>query len=273
MAGDQQAALFGQGCHLPGRAKNTYGTGCFALVNTGEDVVTSDAGVLTTVAWGLTSPFPPALSASSCTTAAGPYVAYALEGSVFVAGAAVQWLRDGLGVIGSAAEIGRLAAEVSDNGGVYFVPALTGLGAPFWDPYARGLLIGLTRGTTRAHVARATEEAVCCQTRAVFDAMANDMGRSLTCLRVDGGATDDDLLLQLQADLLGIRVERPRIRETTALGAAALAGLAVGFWTQAQVGTLADTERTFEPQVDRESADALYNTWMRAATRSLNWAR
>ena len=199
-------------------------------------------------------------------------MAYALEGSVFVGGAAVQWLRDGLGLITASEEVGPLAAQVPDNGGLYFVPALAGLGAPYWDPYARGLLVGITRGTTSAHLARATEEAICYQTRAVLDAMTGDAGVALDSLRVDGGAAGDDLLLQLQADLLGIPVERPRVQETTALGAAALAGLAVGFWSRDDLAGLAGTERVFQPTMAEAERERLYHQWRRAAERALRWA-
>lgn len=275
-AGDQQAALFGHGCLAAGQAKNTYGTGCFLLMNTGGEPVWSKTGLLTTIAWGREERNPGAKGATTgrgeATGHAGGTVdvAYALEGSVFVAGAAVQWLRDGLGLIDSSEHISRLAAQVPDNGGVYFVPALTGLGAPFWDPYARGLIIGLTRGTTKAHLARAVEEAICCQTKAVLDGMADDTGAALSALRVDGGAAVDDLLLQLQADLLELPVVRPRIREVTALGAAALAGLAVGVWSEDEVARLAGTERLFMP---RTSQRTIYAEWLRAAERARDWAR
>jgi len=213
-AGDQQAATFGQTCFSPGMAKNTYGTGCFLLMNTGAKPVASQHGLLTTVAWQL-----------------GNELTYALEGAVFVAGAAVQWLRDGLGVIASAAETEALAASVTDNAGVYFVPAFVGLGAPYWDANARGLLVGLTRGTNRAHLARAALEAMAYQTRDVLTAMEQDAGTPLAALRVDGGATANRWLLQFQADVLGVPVHRPVVQETTALGAAYLAGLAVGYWS------------------------------------------
>ena len=263
LAGDQQATLFGQGCLKPGDTKNTYGTGCFLLATVGDQPVASKNGLLSTVAWGLADRADPTRGAA---------VTYALEGSVFVAGAAVQWLRDGLGLIDQAADIGPLAAQAADNGGLYFVPALTGLGAPFWDPYARGLLVGISRGTTRAHLARATEEAICYQTRAVLDAMMEDGGAGVSRLRVDGGATGDDFLLQLQADLLGVTVERARVRETTALGAAALAGLAVGFWSREDVASLAGTDRTYTPRLRDIERERLYGEWKRAAQRALRWA-
>jgi glycerol kinase len=271
VAGDQQASLFGHACLEGGEAKNTYGTGCFLLMNTGSRPVPSSHGLLTTIAWAL-GPDGGASGAEDPARGARN-VTYALEGSVFVGGAAVQWLRDGLGVIDSSEEIGPLAAQVPDNGGLFFVPALAGLGAPFWDPYARGLLIGITRGTTRAHLARATEEAICYQTRSVLEAMSADAGVRLKSLRVDGGAVGDDLLLQAQADLLGIPVERPRVRETTALGAAALAGLAVGFWTTDDVRALSRTERVFEPVLAGTERERLYAEWQRAAERSLHWAK
>ena len=290
MAGDQQAALFGHACLGVGDAKNTYGTGCFLLMNSGPRPVASAHGLLTTVAWGLggvgavegaeaggTRGAREGADGGSGGAGAGMAdatceVTYALEGSVFVGGAAVQWLRDGLGLITASEQVGPLAAQVPDNGGLYFVPALAGLGAPYWDPYARGLLVGITRGTTSAHLARATEEAICYQTRAVLEAMAADAGVTLDSLRVDGGATGDDLLLQLQADLLGIPVERPRVQETTALGAAALAGLAVGFWSRDDLTGLAGTERVFRPSMAEAERERLYHQWRRAAERALRWA-
>ena len=226
IAGDQQAALFGQMCIKPGMAKNTYGTGCFMLMNTGSDRVTSKQKMLTTVAWALDN-----------------RLTYALEGSVFVAGAVVQWLRDGLGILRSAAEIETLAASVPDNGGVYFVPALTGLGAPHWDPHARGAIVGLTRGATGAHLARAALEGIAHQVADLLDAMQQDATVKLTELRVDGGASQNNLLMQFQADLLGVPVIRPQITETTALGAAYLAGLAVGYW-----GSSGELEQQWRPE-------------------------
>ena len=255
VAGDQQAATFGQACFMPGMAKNTYGTGCFMLLNTGEQPIASESGLLTTIAWGL-----------------GGETTYALEGSVFITGAAVQWLRDGLGIITSAPEIEALASQVPDAGGVVFVPAFVGLGAPYWDPYARGLLIGLTRGTTRAHLARATLEAVCFQTRDVLAAMQRDSGIGLQTLRIDGGMVVNNLLCQLQADLLGIRVERPRIVETTALGAAYLAGLTVGVWNGLdEIAAQWALDRAFDPALASEARDAAYANWRRAVARAREW--
>ncbi len=257
-AGDQQAATFGQACFAPGDAKNTYGTGAFLLQNTGERPVASAHGLVTTVGWRL--------------AADGP-VSYALEGSVFVAGAAVQWLRDGLGAIGSSADIAGLASEVEDSGGVYFVPAFVGLGAPYWDPHARGLLIGLERGTGMAHIARATLEGIAFQVRDVIDAMAADTGAPIERLRVDGGAAANDLLLQFQADLLDVPVVRPVVTETTALGAAYLAGLAVGYWADiAEIAANWAPDRTFEPAMDTARRDSLYRGWQRAVERSRGWA-
>ena len=259
VAGDQQAALFGQGGQSAGDSKNTYGTGCFLLMNVGSRPVSPQHGLLATVAWTLGSD-------------AGR-VTYALEGSVFMAGGAVQWLHDALGMIDSPADVGPLAAQAADNGGVYFVPALTGLGAPYWDPYARGLLIGLTRGTLREHVARAAEEAICFQTRAVLDAMGRTSGVEPLALKADGGAAGDDFLLQLQADILGIPVIRPRHRETTALGAAALAGLAVGLWSQEDIAGLAGTDRSFAPRMAPDVRNSLYREWQRAVERASGWER
>ncbi len=260
IAGDQQAALFGQGALEAGGSKNTYGTGCFLLVNTGERPAPAENGLLSTVAWVLGD------------ADGGRRVRYALEGSVFSGGAAVQWLRDGLGLVSAAAEIGPLAAQVPDSGDVYFVPALTGLGAPYWDPDARGLLIGMTRGTTRQHIARAAEEAICFQTAAVLEAVARTASLGIEVLRVDGGAARDDFLLQLQADLSGVPVVRPRILETTALGAAALAGLAVGFWSEAEVATLAGEDRVFEPRISADERTARRARWEQAVEGARGWA-
>ena len=260
IAGDQQAALFGQGALDAGGLKNTYGTGCFLLVNTGEQPAPAENGLLSTVAWVLDGPGP------------GRRVRYALEGSVFSGGAAVQWLRDGLGLLNDAAEIGPLAAQVSDSGDVYFVPALTGLGTPYWDPDARGLLIGMTRGTTRQHIARAAEEAICFQTAAVLEAVVRTAGVGIDALRVDGGASRDDFLLQLQADLSGLPVVRPRILETTALGAAALAGLAVGYWSEAEVAALAGVGRVFEPRMSADERSTRRARWEQAVERARGWA-
>ena len=230
IAGDQQSALFGQCCFEPGMAKNTYGTGCFILLNTGPRPVASEHGLLTTVAWQI-----------------GGATTYALEGSVFIGGAVVQWLRDGLGIIGTAAESEALAESVADAGGVYLVPAFTGLGAPYWDPYARGALVGLTRGTTKAHIARAALEAIAYQNRDVLDAMAKDSGAPLAALRVDGGAAANNFLCQFQADVLNVEVLRPAVTETTAMGAAFLAGVGAGLWTAADLAGRWRLERRFRP--------------------------
>jgi len=256
LAGDQQAATFGQVCLQPGMAKNTYGTGCFLLMNAGHQAVTSRHRLLGTVGWRY-----------------GGETTYLLEGSVFMGGATVQWLRDGLGLVASAAEIEALAASVPDSGGVYLVPAHTGLGAPYWDPYARGALLGLSRGSKRAHIARAALEAIAFQSAEVLVAMEQDAGRPLAELRVDGGAAANDLLLQIQADLLGVPVVRPQITETTALGAAFLAGLAVGFWQdEAELAALWRIDRRFEPTSTPDwRADALAD-WRRAVGRALHWA-
>jgi glycerol kinase len=255
-AGDQQAATFGQACFSPGSAKNTYGTGCFMLLNTGEKPVESANNLLTTIGWGL-----------------GGKVTYCLEGAIFVAGAVVQWLRDGLGLIKSSAEVEALARSVPDNGGVYLVPAFVGLGAPYWDQYARGTLIGLTRGSTRGHIARAALESIVYQTRDVLEAMQKDAGLKLAQLKVDGGAAVNDFLMQFQADMLGVSVWRPQVAETTALGAAYLAGLAVGYWQdQADIARNWALDRRFEPQGDAAARDALYRQWLRAVERSRAWA-
>jgi glycerol kinase len=254
IAGDQQAALFGQACTVDGMAKNTYGTGSFVLMQTGAKRVMSTSGMLTTVAWRR-----------------GGAMSYALEGAIFVTGAALQWLRDGLGIIATAAEAGPLAASVPDAGGVFLVPAFVGLGAPHWDPYARGTIVGLTRGTTKAHVVRAAVEAMAYQTRDVTEAMEKDSGRKLSELRVDGGAAVMDLLCQLQADLLGIPVRRPRHTETTALGAAFLAGLGAGVWSDADLAQLWKLDREFEPRMSRDQADTMQSRWRRAVERSLQW--
>jgi glycerol kinase len=255
VAGDQQAALFGQACTAVGMAKNTYGTGSFVLVQTGSDRVPSKSGMLTTVAW----------------RRAGR-LSYALEGAIFVTGAALQWLRDGLGIIAGASEAGPIASSVSDAGGVFMVPAFVGLGAPYWDPFARGTIVGLTRGSGRAHLVRAAVEAMAYQTRDVVDAMRGDTGRMLDELRVDGGASVMDVLCQFQADLLGIQVRRPRQTETTALGAAFLAGLGAGVWTDADLADLWKLDRSFEPTISRDEADALQAQWRRAVERSRAWS-
>jgi glycerol kinase len=257
IAGDQQAALFGQACFEPGDAKNTYGTGCFALINTGMHPVVSSHGLLTTVAWRI-----------------GGRISYALEGAVFVAGAAVQWLRDGLGIIADAAETESLARSVSDTGGVYFVPAFVGLGAPYWDQHARGTIVGLTRGTTRAHLARAALEAIAFQSRDVLDAMVADAKANVGRLKVDGGAVANGFLCQFQADVLDTPVDRPAVIETTGLGAAYLAGLGAGFWQSLDaVAERYAVERTFTPAMPAAQRAEQYETWKRAVERSRDWTR
>ena len=256
-AGDQQAATFGQACFEPGDSKNTYGTGCFMLLNTGDRPVPSKHNLLTTIGWGI-----------------GGRITYCLEGSVFIAGAAVQWLRDGLGLIRHSADIEELAARVPDAGGVYFVPALVGLGAPHWDPYARGAIVGITRGTTAAHLARATLDSMAYQTRDLLDAMQRDAGIDLESLKVDGGAAVNNGLMQFQADLLGVPVRRPMVRETTALGAAYLAGLAVGYWSDlADLARNWALDREFLPGMSPEERGKLCQGWQRAVGRSLDWDR
>jgi glycerol kinase len=262
IAGDQQAALFGQGCHRHGMAKNTYGTGCFMLMHTGKQPVRSRHGLVTTASAQL----------GHARDARDADKEYALEGSVFIAGAVVQWLRDELGFFASSAEIERLAASVLDNGGVYVVPAFTGLGAPYWDPHARGTIVGLTRGSGRGHIARAALESIAYQTAEVLEAMQKDAGIGLDELRVDGGATANDLLMQFQADLLGVPVVRPRVLETTALGAAYLAGLTVGLWkSRDEIAAQQAIERRFEPQMSRAQAQELMARWRDAVTRSRRW--
>jgi glycerol kinase len=256
-AGDQQAALFGQACYAPGQAKNTYGTGCFLLLNTGQQAVRSEQGLLTTVAWQLGE---------------GQPATYALEGSVFIAGAAIQWLRDGLGIIAQAAETEALAGQVPNSGGVYFVPAFVGLGAPYWDSYARGTVVGLTRGTDRRHLVRATLESLCYQSRDVLEAMAGESGIRLEALRADGGAAANNLLMQMQADILGVAVQRPAVTETTALGAAYLAGLATGYWAgldELQAQWRVDAQ--FDPAMPAAERDRLYRGWQRAVERARGW--
>jgi len=254
-AGDQQAATFGQACFDAGMAKNTYGTGCFMLMNTGNKGVPSQNGLLTTIGWGI-----------------GKDVTYALEGSIFITGAAVQWLRDSLGIIKDSADVEALAASVPDNGGVYLVPAFVGLGAPYWDSYARGTIAGLTRGSNAAHIARATLESMCYQTRDVLEAMTADSNVHVKTLRVDGGAVVNNLLMQFQADVLGVPVQRPKVAETTALGAAYLAGLATGFWSSIQeVAEQWAVDRTFEPKMSVDERDKLYTDWKRAVERSMRW--
>jgi glycerol kinase len=253
--GDQQAALFGQSCFQPGEAKNTYGTGCFLLMNTGSKPITSKTGLLTSVGWKV-----------------GGEATYCLEGSVFIAGAAVQWLRDGIGCLRTSAEVEELARSVPDSGGVYFVPAFIGLGAPYWDPHARGTIVGLTRGTTKGHLARAAVEAMAFQTRDVLDAMQSDASVPLAMLKVDGGAARNDYLLQFQADLLQLPVRRPAVFESTALGAAYLAGLAVGFWHDlSQVEKIWALDREFVPAMKTEQRDRLYRSWQNAVNCALQW--
>jgi glycerol kinase len=254
VAGDQQAALFGQMCVEPGAIKNTYGTGCFVMLNTGDKPVMSKNNLLTTVAWKI-----------------GDTVNYALEGSIYVGGSVVQWLRDGLGIIKSSGEVEDLASTVPDSGGVYFVPALTGLAAPYWDPYARGTIVGITRGTTAAHIARAALDGIAFQTYDIAQAMSKDMGAPLTELKVDGGASRNNLLMQYQANLLGIKVVRPKITETTALGAAYLAGLAVGYWKDIdELKRQWQVERTFEPSADTKEIEDAKKGWADAIQRTLS---
>ena len=255
VAGDQQAALFGQACFADGMAKNTYGTGCFMLMNTGEKPVPSRNGLLTTIAWGVDGK-----------------VEYALEGAIFVAGAAVQWLRDELKLIDNAAQSEELAAAVPDTNGVYVVPAFVGLGAPYWDMYARGTIVGLTRGANRNHVVRATLESIALQTRDVLEAMQEDSGITLKTLKVDGGAVTNNFLMQFQSDILGVPVERPKVTETTAMGAAFLAGLAVGFWkNKAEIAAKWNVDRTFTPTMAPETRERQYKGWKKAVERSRAW--
>jgi glycerol kinase len=255
IGGDQQAALFGQACIKPGMVKSTYGTGCFMLMNTGTEAMISKNNLLTTVAWKV-----------------GDKLEYALEGSIFIAGAVVQWLRDGLGIIRNSADIEQLAASVPDNGGVFLVPAFAGLGAPHWDQYARGSISGLTRGSTAAHLARAALEGIAFQVGDVLSAMEADSKIKLKELRVDGGASANNLLMQFQADLLDVPVVRPAIQETTALGAAYLAGLAVGFWrNQAEIASQWKIDRTFEPSMKADKREALRATWAKALERAKTW--
>ncbi|MFI4982086.1 MAG: FGGY family carbohydrate kinase, partial [Nevskiales bacterium] len=257
IAGDQQAATFGQACLSPGMAKNTYGTGCFMLMNTGETAIASQHRLLTTVAWQL-----------------GERLTYALEGSVFMGGATIQWLRDGLGIIQQSADIEPLAASVADNGGVYLVPAFTGLGAPHWQPHARASLFGLSRGSHRGHIARAALEAIAYQSADVLTAMQQDSGVTLSELRVDGGAARNDLLMQFQADILDVTVVRPLITETTALGAAYLAGLAIGFWpSPAELAAHWQSERRFEPDMPERQRQALLDRWHAAVEQTIAWER
>ena len=254
IAGDQQAALFGQACHSSGMAKNTYGTGCFMLMNTGTKPVTSKSGLLTTIAWGLNGE-----------------VHYALEGSVFIAGAAIQWLRDGLKLVEEARDSEYFASKVEDTGGVYVVPAFAGLGAPYWDMYARGAILGLTRGTSISHIIRATLESLAYQTKDVLEAMEKDAKVPLKTLRVDGGACANNFLMQFQADILGVDVERPKIIETTALGAAYLAGLATGFWQMKDISSAWQLDKSFKAKMDEKERKNLYKGWQKAVLRSMKW--
>jgi glycerol kinase len=256
IAGDQQAATFGQACYEPGMAKNTYGTGCFMLMNTGETATESQHNLLTTVGW----------------TVGQGAMQYMLEGSVFIAGAAVQWLRDEMKLIANASETEAIASSIADTSGVYVVPAFVGLGAPYWDQYARGTIVGLTRGSGRAQIVRATLESIAYQTRDVLEAMRADSGLALQALRVDGGAVRNDFLMQFQADILGVPVQRPVVTETTALGAAYLAGLATGYWSsQEEIAQQWAVEKTFEPQMSVEQCDSLYGGWKRAVERAKGW--
>lgn len=254
IAGDQQAALFGQACYETGMAKNTYGTGCFMLMNTGEKPVKSENGLLTTIAWGVDGK-----------------VTYALEGSVFIAGAAIQWLRDGLKMIDSAPDSEFYAMKVENTDGVYVVPAFAGLGAPYWDMYARGAIFGLTRGTNKAHLIRATLESLAYQTRDVLTAMEQDSSVALKTLRVDGGASNNNLLMQFQADILNTEVERPKIVETTALGAAYLAAFAVGFWKREEIQKNWQLDQTFSPKMESNEREELYKGWQKAVKRTMGW--
>jgi len=255
VAGDQQAALFGQACFKPGTAKNTYGTGCFMLMNTGEKMIPSKNGLLTTIAWGIDGK-----------------VEYALEGSIFIAGAAIQWLRDELKIISDAADSEYFATKVEDTNGVYLVPAFAGLGAPYWDMYARGAIVGLTRGANKNHIIRATLESLAYQTRDVLDAMQEDSGLKLERLQVDGGATANNFLMQFQSDILGTDVVRPKVTETTALGAAYLAGLAVGFWeNKEEILESFAVDRQFKAEMPAELKEEKYAGWKRAVERSMKW--
>ena len=256
-AGDQQAALFGQTCFEPGDAKNTYGTGCFLLMNTGDRPVFSKSGLVTTIAWGLEG-----------------NVTYALEGSIFAAGAAIQWLRDELRLIGSAADSEYMAEKVKDTNGCYVVPAFTGLGAPHWDAYARGAILGLTRGVNRYHIIRATLDSLCYQTNDVLEAMKMDLGQEVKRLKADGGASANNYLLQTQADLTGVQVDRPACVETTAMGAAYLAGLAVGFWkNKEEIARGWKADRSFFPKIEEEVRCKMLKGWQKAVRCSYGWAK
>jgi len=254
IAGDQQAALFGQGCYEEGMAKNTYGTGCFMLMNTGEKPIISTSGLLTTIAWGFDGK-----------------ITYALEGSVFIAGAAIQWLRDEVKILDSASDSEYYANKVPDNGGVYVVPAFAGLGAPYWDMYARGAIMGLTRGSSKSHIIRAALESLAYQTRDVLTAMEKDAALRLKTLRVDGGASANNFLMQFQADILDVIVSRPKVLETTALGAAYLAGLAVGFWKKEDLQNDWSPERNFSPAMPELQREKLYRTWLKAVEKAREW--
>ncbi len=256
IAGDQQAALFGQMCHQPGMAKNTYGTGCFMLMNTGEKMIESNHGLLTTIAWGIDGK-----------------VHYALEGSIFIAGAAIQWLRDGLKIIDESPDSEYFASKIGSSEGVVVVPAFAGLGAPYWDMYARGAIFGLTRGSTNNHIIRATLESLAYQTKDVLDAMNQDSGINLKALKVDGGASANNLLMQFQSDILDVPVERPKIIETTALGAAYLAGLATNFWSKADISNKWQLDQKFDPTMDDANAKKLYHNWQVAVKRTMNWEK
>lgn len=257
IAGDQQAALFGQACFEPGMAKNTYGTGCFMLMNTGEEMVPSKNGLITTIAWGVDGK-----------------VEYALEGSIFVAGAIVQWLRDELKLISDAVDSEYFATKVDDSNGVYIVPAFVGLGAPYWDPYARGTMVGLTRGANKNHIIRAALESIAYQTKDVLEAMEEDSGINLQTLKVDGGAVSNNFLMQFQSDILGVPVHRPDIIETTALGAAYLAGLAVEFWNNKdEITKRCSINRVFDPSMEEDKRKDLYEGWRKAVERSLKWEK
>ena len=254
-AGDQQAALFGQACFTPGMAKNTYGTGCFMLMNTGEDMILSKNGLLTTIAWGIDGK-----------------VEYALEGSIFIAGASVQWLRDELKLINDSQDSEYYASKVHDTNGVYVVPAFVGLGAPYWDMYARGTIVGLTRGANRNHIIRATLEAIAYQTRDVLEAMEDDSNIKLQALKVDGGAVANNFIMQFQADILGVPVDRPEVTETTALGAAYLAGLAVGFWqNKEEIANKWNVNKSFKVHMDKDYREKLYAGWKKAVNRAVKW--
>ena len=252
--GDQQAALFGQACYEPGSVKNTYGTGCFMLMNTGKELYNSDNGLLSTIAWGIDNE-----------------VYYALEGSIFIAGAAIQWLRDGIEIIDDASESEKYASKVTDDHGIYVVPAFAGLGAPYWDMYARGAIFGLTLDTGKAQLIRATLESLAYQTKDVLDAMVKDSGLQLSSLKVDGGAATNNFLMQFQADILGSEVVRPKITESTAMGSAYMAGLYTGFWNKEDIANNWQIDETFRPTFEKQKINRLYNGWQRAVKRSMNW--